>query len=614
MHRGLQTVILIPETFHPPPPQVPADTMKPLLFPTTWLLLALAWTMAAQAGGGPENLFLVVNASSPDSVAVANAYAALRGIPPINVLMLPWRESTESMSIATFRSDLLDPVLQAIDGRRLAPQIDCVAYSSDFPWRIDFAEELPEQLKTQQLYKYPSGSLTGMTMLYGAVRSGKGPVWLDPQSNRYWRPLDPEGVPKSTDGFRGWHRYGPQGEVTEGIGNRYLLSVMLGVTAGRGNSVTEIVHGLEASAAADGTKPRGTIYFVTNEDVRSKTRSPAFPPIVRALEKLGVNAEIVPGVLPSAKRDVAGLMTGSSTFDWAGSKSTIVPGAICENLTSLGAVFTESAGQTPLSAFIRAGAAGSSGTVIEPYALQEKFPHPAIHVHYARGATLAEAFYQSVQAPYQLLVVGDPLCRPWATIPQVQVVMAESGKGLVANDTLSGRIELVPQATIAPRIPLPGAAAAAASIDHFTLFVDGVQLARCRPGERLPLDTAQLADGHHELRVVATESSSVQSQGRWMLSVRFANYGRKLSLEVQPARVSVAGTVRVRVAAEGLEGVAVYSMGRVLGRTSGGDTTIEVPAELLGRGRVTIRATGRTGEGAANSVGADPVTIEVTEK
>ena len=578
------------------------------------LLLAFAWASGALAGGGPENLFLVVNASSPDSIAVANAYASLRGIPPINVLMLPWQESTESVSIATFRSELLDPVLQAIDGRRLAPQINCVAYSSDFPWRIDFAEEMPAPLVSQELYKYPSGSLTGMTMLYGAVRSGKGPVWLDPQSNRYWRPLDAAGVPKSTDGFRGWHRYGAQGEVVKEVGNRYLLSVMLGVTAGRGNSVPEIVRGLEASAAADGTAPPGTIYFVTNDDVRTKTRSPAFPPIVRALDALGVKAEVVSGVLPSAKRDVAGLMMGTADFDWPASKSTIVPGAICENLTSLGGIFTPTAGQTPLSVFIRAGAAGSSGTVIEPYALQAKFPHPAIHVHYARGATLAEAFYQSVQSPYQLVVVGDPLCRPWATIPKVEVVTAGDGNGVAANRTFSGRMELLPQATATRRTPPRDDRVATETIDHFTLFVDGVQLAQCRPGERLPIETAQLADGHHELRVVATESSSVQSQGRWVLPVRFANHGKTLLLEAKPARVSVAGTVRVRVAGEGLEGVAVFSMGRVLGRTAGGDATIEVPAELLGRGRVTIRATGRSGQGAANSVNADPVTIEVTEK
>ena len=614
MHRGPLTALRFENRSAPPPPSGPGHTMNRLILSAVCLALTCSWIPVVRAGGGPENLFLVVNASSPDSVAVANAYAALRGIPPINVLMLPWQNSTESISIAAYRSDLLDPVLQAIDGRRLAPQINCVVYSSDFPWRIDFAEEMPEALATQQIHKFPSGSLTGMTMLYGAVRSGKGPVWLDPQSNRYWRPLDAEGVPKSTDGFRGWHRYGAQGEVVQDSGNRYLLSVMLGVTAGRGNSVPEIVRGLEAAAAADGTKPPGTIYFVTNDDVRTKTRSPAFPPIVRALEALGVKAEVVSGVLPAAKRDVAGLMTGAADFDWQASKSTIVPGAICENLTSFGGIFTPSAGQTPLSVFIRAGAAGSSGTVIEPYALQAKFPHPAIQVHYARGATLAEAFYQSVQAPYQLLVVGDPLCRPWATIPQVDVGTAGDGKDLAANGTLSGTIELLPRATVAGQKSPRDGSASTGAVDHFTLFVDGVQLAQCRPGERLPLDTAQLADGHHELRVVATESSSVQSQGRWVLPVRFTNHGKTLTLEVKPARVSIAVTVRVRVDGEGLDGVAVFSMGRVLGRTAGGDTTIEVPAELLGRGRVTIRATGRSGPGAANSVNADPVTIEVTEK
>ena len=80
----------------------------------------------------------------------------------------------------------------------------------------------------------------------------------------------------------------------------------------------------------------------------------------------------------------------------------------------------EESGQTPLSEFLRYGAAGASGTVIEPYAIPEKFPSPQIHVHYARGCTLAEAYYQSVHGPAQFLIVGDPLCRPWATIPVVE--------------------------------------------------------------------------------------------------------------------------------------------------------------------------------------------------
>ena len=230
------------------------------------------------------------------------------------------------------------------------------------------------------------------------------------------------------------------------------------------------------------------------------------------------------------------------------------------------------------------------------------------------GATLAEAFYQSVQSPYQLLVVGDPLCRPWAAIPKVDAVLAADGAVIPADRPLAGRVELLPRATVAAPRHDGQDGGALGTIDRFVLFVDGVRLAECRPGERLPLDTAQLADGHHELRIVAIEGSSVRSQGRLILPVRFANHGRALTLEAEPARVQVAGTVRVRVAGDGLDAIAVYSMGRVLGRTAGGDTTIEVPAELLGRGRVTLRATGRSGQGSANSVNADPVTIEVTEK
>jgi hypothetical protein len=233
---------------------------------------------------------------------------------------------------------------------------------------------------------------------FGAIASGT-PAWLDPESNDYYRRPGPDGVPPESVGFRGWYGWGDDGRLLEAGGSRYLLAVMLGVTAGRGNTVRELATYLERAAAADGTKPKGTIYLMTNGDVRTTTRSGPFPAIVKELTTLGVKAEIASGTLPQRKRDVAGLMTGTPSFDWATSGSTILPGAICENLTSFGGIFTPSAGQTPLSDFLRAGAAGSSGTVVEPYSIQAKFPHPSIHVHYCRGASLVEAFYQSVSAP-----------------------------------------------------------------------------------------------------------------------------------------------------------------------------------------------------------------------
>lgn len=553
-----------------------------------------------QAGGGPENVFLVVNARSADSLTVANAYAALRGIPPINVLMLSWQGSRDAVSIADFRTDILQPILQAIDSRRLAAQIDQIVYSVDFPWRVDFAGELPRDLVGRD--KFPSGSLTGLTTLYTAVQAGS-PAYLDPASNRYARPVDADGVPAATVGFRGWYGWGPHGELLEAGGIRYLLATMLGVTDGRGNTPAEILRYLRSAAAADGTRPPGTVYFVTNSDVRTTTRSPAFAGVAAALDKAGVKAEIVKGTLPSGRRDVAGLMTGAADLDLAGSGCGLVPGAICENLTSFGGIFTPSAGQTPLSVFLRAGAAGSSGTVIEPYAIQAKFPHASIQLHYARGACLAEAFYQSVRSPYQLLVVGDALCRPWASIPVVEAVLAPDGRAVAPGEPLSGSVEFEPRATV------PGGG----SVDRYELYVDGVRLAQCGAGERLPIDTTQLADGHHELRVVAIESSPLESQGRWIMPVAFANHGRSLSLTVEPRRVKPSGSVRVSVAGEGLEGVVIFAMGRVLGRTQEATGSIEVPAELLGRGSVTIRATGRSGGGAASGVNAVPVTVEVTD-
>ncbi|MCE9632521.1 MAG: hypothetical protein K8S94_17690 [Planctomycetia bacterium] len=560
----------------------------------------VAAAAVAPAGGGPENLFVVVNPASADSLAVANAFIATRDVPPINILMLPWKDGVESTTTALFRSDLLAPVLRAIDSRRLAPQIDCVVWSSDFPWRIDFKDELPPELAAKD--RFPSASLTGMTMLYAAVQSNT-PAWLDTESNDYYRPLGTDGVPQTTVGFRGWYGWGQNGELLEAGGTRYLLSVMLGVTAGRGNTPREVATSLRSAARADGTKPKGTVYFMTNGDVRTTTRSGVFPAAVQALDKLGVRAEIVSGVLPKGKKDVAGLMVGTPDFDWRSSGSTILPGAICENLTSFGAIFTPSAGQTPLSEFLRYGAAGSSGTVIEPYSIQAKFPHAAIQVHYARGASLAEAFYQSVRSPYQLLVVGDPLCQPWASIPVVEVVTAADSKLLEPEATLSGTVELEPRATV------PGDGV----VDRFELFVDGVRLTECGPGGRLMLDTTALADGHHDLRVVAIESSPVETQGRSIVPVSFANHDRSIELAVEPLRTTRKGTVRVAVKGTGIEGAVVFALGRVLGRISGAESSIEVPAELLGAGTVMIRATGRGGPRPADGVNAVPVAVEVTE-
>ena len=60
--------------------------------------------------------------------------------------------------------------------------------------------------------------------------------------------------------------------------------------------------------------------------------------------------------------------------------------------------------------------------------LQQKFPLPFIHDHYAQGCSLAEAFYQSVWGPYQLLILGDPLTRPFAHFSTVSLVSPDASE------------------------------------------------------------------------------------------------------------------------------------------------------------------------------------------
>ena len=239
-----------------------------------------------------------------------------------------------------------------------------------------------------------------------------------------------------------------------------------------------MVSYLERSAKADGTHPRGTIYYVQNGDVRSTTRQGGFPDAVQKLKALGIAAAIVEGTMPTEKNDVQGAMLGIADFDWKASHSTILPGAICEHFTSFGGDLHAGAGQTPLSVWLRYGAAASSGTVTEPYAIANKFPSPMMQVHYARGCTVAESYYQSLLCPYQLLIVGDPLCRPWANIPKITVA------GLTAGETVHGPLKVTPKALFADNV----------AAEHFEMILDGLRIRDCPPEGSLAVDTALIAE------------------------------------------------------------------------------------------------------------------------
>lgn len=229
---------------------------------------------------------------------------------------------------------------------------------------------------------------------------------------------------KPSRGFSAYQFWTPNGvplprhSRSSSIGQRFLLSIMLGVTRGKGTTLPEAMDYLKRSATADFSHPEGVFLFSLTKDVRTTTRRWGFLAAIDHLKRMGHDAEIIPTSLPKSQKNIIGFQMGTPNFRWASSNSAFVPGGIADNLTSYGGIMTPGSSQTKLTELLKAGAAGSTGTVVEPYALQAKFPLPMLYVHYARGCTLAESFYQSVSGPYQLLLVGDPLCQPFSHGPK----------------------------------------------------------------------------------------------------------------------------------------------------------------------------------------------------
>lgn len=526
-------------------------------------------TAASQAGGGPENVLLVVNALSEDSRTVANHYIDLRKIPPSNVVFVNSPPTKGVLNAAQYRKRILAPVDKAIEERGLKNQIDYVVFSCDFPWQINFTTEYP-------LDKFPRGfrpiaGISSAMYLSEFIRADRK-EFMGLNSNFYTAP--PSDLIVFSRGFRSSYRWGMGGRRAGQEGISYMLSAVLGVTQGKGNSLSEIIWYLERAAQADGTAPTGTIYYAKNSNIRSATRDTQFPAAIRFLSIAGVRGEIFPGIFPTNKQDMAGVTCGFSVINPAQAKSRFLPGAICDNLTSLGGEFSPKNQQTVVSEFLRLGAAGACGTVVEPTALTQKFPNNTLHVHYANGCSLAESFYQSVACTFQQLLVGDPLCQPWAKAPKVSV------KGITDGGTIRDKVEIIPTAE-----------AVNGGIASLQLYVDGILSKQCRPGETFELITTELADGYHEVRVVAIDGTPIETQGRWIGTVQVKNATDAVQLSANQSTLAAnSKLLTVNVTATNSGATIVYHNGVNVGEVASGNGQLSIDKTKLGTGPVTLIA------------------------
>ncbi len=658
------------------------------------------------AGGGPENVILVVNQNSRSSMAIANLYIELRQIPPSNVvyLSLPFAADADQISLVQFRDAILNPIINEIHARHLDSQIDYIVYSADFPTVITINEAV-EQLKKDRpnlskeeakLYR-AYASINSMTYFAGAV-IGNNNSFLSLDSNWYMRqkiddaigsafvgdenrnfgsalvfissgdfgkaleflqPLAKSnplqfatrlqivrchaglGQPKETarailelaktgwghrktildfkeyervasdaevqlaidsipdeasaylssQSFRRTYLWGRNGGLNSSAdqGRNYILSTVLAVTRNNGTSLDEALKYLRASAAADFTHPQGEFYFTLTNDVRTKTRQPGFDSAIAGLKQLGYKSEIVFEDVPTKKEKTLGAILGQSNVIWQTSQTELVPGAIVDNLTSYGAPM-KGGSQTPATEFLKWGAAASSGTVIEPYALQFKFAHPMIMVHYARGCTVAEAYYQSVHAPFQLLILGDALCQPFATPVPFEVT------------------GLTPSAKVNGKVMLEVTTANPARIDHYELFLDGIRSGINPRLGNFNFDADKISDGHHELRIVAVASGPIETRSRKIIPFIVDHHGGLVELVVEQGEVGEIGEIKLTAHSKSLGEIAIFQNGRSVGSIAKSGQSVVIPAAKLGKGKSQLIAIAPID---GKSVQSQPVTISV---
>lgn len=381
----------------------------------------------------------------------------------------------------------------------------------------------------------------------------------------------------------------PLADPKQGV--RFLLSTALAVTTGRGSTLREAIDHLKRSAAADGTGKPAEFFFSNSSDVRSTTRMPLVPIAAIHLKEMGHEVIIEKGRLPLNRKRLMGAMLGSANYDWPATQSESLPGAILENLTSTSGVLHKSSGQTSMIELIRAGAAGTSGTVTEPYALQFKFPTPLIFPYYASGCTLAESFYLSVESPYQLLIVGDPLCKPY---------------GDQHSEAFSLQVDET-EDSFRVKMQFWRGAAAIANIGALELFIDGKLVNVIPPTGQLNIMKAALPDGNHELSIAAISRHPLRMRSFQSIDL----VGGKSTPPGLTATLSGDGetaVVQATVVASGGTRVAVRHLGRRVAEADGPSATLPIPVKKTGYGPLRLIPEALVGE---TWVRGTPIVLDV---
>lgn len=544
------------------------------------VVAGLAMGAPALAGGSAENVVLIINPGSAESMYLGNYYKNARNIPDSNVVYL---EAEGQYTDFAGANGACDGFFGGISNARIGDHADYAVVSNTGTFFTAAAGLVTDQCF--QVTRFGEASIYSMAYIRAQVLAGNVPSGLP---NQYYS--GNPGAPRAFSSSTFWLSGSPS---TPSAGKRYVIPASLGYTGDNGNTLAELLAMIDRSVAADQSHPAGTFYFMSTADSVRNVRAPQFPATEANIISHGGAAITISGDLPDGHNDCLGVLTGVSDPDVAGSTMQLVPGAFCDHLTSYAAAFDINS-QVKLSAWIRKGASGSAGEVEEPCNYTGKFPNADLHAFYFQGMSLGESYFRSLQyVPFQGYFVGDPLTRPFATLPTVSVG---------SPGTVSGDYVFTPMVATS----LPGAA-----IATYDVMIDGRLHSSHPPGEATTIHTSALPDGWHEIRVLAHDNTAVASTGRAITSMTTSNFGHTATLNLTSTTGDLNTLFHCNAGASGgtVREIRLLQNGRVLAAAAGpGD--LQVYGRNLGGGisRVQTEVTYADGSTARSA----PVSVNVS--
>lgn len=368
-------------------------------------------------------------------------------------------------------------------------------------------------------------------------------------------------------------------------GLSYLLSCSLAVTNKNTFTLDEALESLHRSSHADWSYPKGTFYF-SSDLINERELKPA----TEQLKKLGYDFETQVSDFPTNLADCAGLF-GTWKGGWDKPESNSLPGSIVEVLLDKGGAMIQPK-NINLHRCMRAGSAGSSGPVSETNLLNPRFPSPMLLAHYASGATLAESYYLSVLWPDQTLIIGDPLCQPFASPPRLEV------EGLEENQVIDQEIVLSlkdPQK----------------SLEHqpakIRLLIDGQLHKETDFTEEIRIlfdDPDSFPPGAHLLTMIVIDDSLIQNKWEWQQWFQTAADPKataEVTIDDTKAAMS-SGMATVRVI--GPEGSTLRLMHgfEEIGSSTNSNAEFQITPMQVGRGPIELHAIATVGDKTLSSL------------